>query len=59
MINNEVGYARVTRFSATTYDEFAKALGDMKKQGMKKLVLDLRNNPGGYLDQALNGKYVH
>lgn len=52
MINNEVGYARVTRFSATTYDEFAKALGDMKKQGMKKLVLDLRNNPGGYLDQA-------
>ena len=52
MINNEVGYARVTRFSATTYDEFAKALDDMKKQGMKKLVLDLRNNPGGYLDQA-------
>lgn len=52
MINSEVGYARVTRFSATTYDEFAKALGDMKKQGMRKLVLDLRNNPGGYLDQA-------
>ncbi len=52
MINNEIGYARVTRFSATTYDEFAKALADMKKQGMKKLVLDLRNNPGGYLDQA-------
>lgn len=52
MINNDVGYARVTRFSATTYDEFAKALADMKKQGMKKLVLDLRNNPGGYLDQA-------
>jgi carboxyl-terminal processing protease len=52
MINNEVGYARVTRFAATTYDEFAKALADMKKQGMKKLVLDLRNNPGGYLDQA-------
>lgn len=52
MINNEIGYARVTRFSATTYDEFAKALADMNKQGMKKLVLDLRNNPGGYLDQA-------
>lgn len=52
MINNDVGYARVTRFSATTYDEFAKALAEMKKQGMKKLVLDLRNNPGGYLDQA-------
>lgn len=52
MINNEVGYARVTRFSATTYDEFSKALAEMKKNGMKKLVLDLRNNPGGYLDQA-------
>ncbi len=52
MINNEVGYARVTRFSATTYDEFSKALAEMKKSGMKKLVLDLRNNPGGYLDQA-------
>lgn len=52
MINNEVGYARVTRFAATTYDEFSKALAEMKKQGMKKLVLDLRNNPGGYLDQA-------
>ncbi|KXK42244.1 MAG: periplasmic protease [Chlorobi bacterium OLB5] len=52
MINNEVGYARVTRFSATTYDEFSKSLAELKKQGMKKLVLDLRNNPGGYLDQA-------
>ncbi|MFI5211249.1 MAG: S41 family peptidase [Ignavibacteria bacterium] len=52
MINNEVGYARVTRFAATTYDELSKALADMKKQGMRKLVLDLRNNPGGYLDQS-------
>jgi carboxyl-terminal processing protease len=52
MINDEVGYARVTRFSATTYDELSKALGEMRQQGMKKLVLDLRNNPGGYLDQA-------
>lgn len=52
MINNEVGYARVTRFSATTYDEFSKSLAELKKQGMKKLILDLRNNPGGYLDQA-------
>lgn len=52
MVNDEVGYVRVTRFSATTYDEFAKALADLKGKGMKKLVLDLRNNPGGYLDQA-------
>lgn len=52
MINNEVGYARVSRFSATTYDELSKALAELKRQGMKKLVIDLRNNPGGYLDQA-------
>jgi carboxyl-terminal processing protease len=52
MENKEVGYVRVTRFSATTYDEFSKALTDLKSQGMKKLILDLRNNPGGYLDQA-------
>ncbi|RPI14049.1 MAG: S41 family peptidase [Ignavibacteriae bacterium] len=52
MVNENVGYIRVTRFSATTYDEFSKALETMKGQGMTKLVLDLRNNPGGYLDQA-------
>jgi len=52
MVNNETGYIRVTRFSATTYDEFSKAMKTLERQGMKKLVLDLRNNPGGYLDQA-------
>jgi carboxyl-terminal processing protease len=52
MVDNEIGYVRVTRFSATTYDEFSKAMSDLKSQGMKRLVLDLRNNPGGYLDQA-------
>jgi carboxyl-terminal processing protease len=52
MVNDEIAYVRVTRFSATTYDEFSKALADLKGKGMKKLVLDLRNNPGGYLDQS-------
>jgi carboxyl-terminal processing protease len=52
MVNKDVAYVRVTRFSATTYDEFSKALADLKSQGMTKLILDLRNNPGGYLDQA-------
>jgi len=52
MINSEVAYVRVTRFSATTNEEFTKALSNLKSNGMKKLVLDLRNNPGGYLDQA-------
>lgn len=52
MVNEEVGYVRVTRFSATTFDEFSKAMDDLSAKGMKKVVLDLRNNPGGYLDQA-------
>ena len=53
MVNDEVGYVRVTRFSETTYDELSKSLADLSSHGMKKLVFDLRNNPGGYLDQAV------
>ncbi|MDI6779342.1 MAG: S41 family peptidase [Bacteroidota bacterium] len=52
MVDNEVGYISVNRFSATTRDEFVEALMKLKNKGMKKLVLDLRNNPGGYLEQA-------
>ncbi len=52
MVNDEVAYVSITRFSATTHDELTKALSALEGQGMKKLVLDLRNNPGGYLDQA-------
>src|SRR5690606_21475809 len=42
----------INRFSATTYDEFKKALKSLNKKGMKQLVLDLRQNPGGYLGAA-------
>lgn len=52
MLNDEMGYISINRFSQTTRDEFVKALEELKQQGMRKLVLDLRNNPGGYLDQA-------
>lgn len=52
MYDNEIGYVKVSRFSATTYEEFMKAMADLKSQGMKKVVLDLRSDPGGYLDQA-------
>lgn len=48
----EVGYIRINRFSATTYREFMNALKKLQGKGMKKLVLDLRQNPGGYLDAA-------
>ncbi len=53
MVNTDIGYIKVNRFSATTYDEFSKALVKLKGQGMKKLVLDLQGNPGGYMNMAI------
>ncbi|WP_460539546.1 S41 family peptidase [Echinicola sediminis] len=54
MINDDIGYIKITRFAATTYDEFKKSLEDLKAQGMSKLVLDLQGNPGGYMGAAIN-----
>lgn len=53
IIKEDIGYIKVTRFAATTYDEFYTALTDLQDQGMKKLILDLQNNPGGYMDRAI------
>jgi carboxyl-terminal processing protease len=52
MLDEQTGYINVTRFAATTHDEFVSGVGKMKSAGMKRLVLDLRGNPGGYLEQA-------
>jgi carboxyl-terminal processing protease len=52
MVDNQTGYIKVSRFATNTYDEFKQALGDLRRQGMSRLVLDLRGNPGGYLDRA-------
>ncbi|MBI1770127.1 MAG: S41 family peptidase [Bacteroidetes bacterium] len=54
MIDSEIGYVKISRFSQTTYEEFKKALDQLKNDGMKKLVLDLQGNPGGYMDQAID-----
>lgn len=54
MINNEIGYVKIRLFNATTHKEFVKALSDLQSKGMKKLVLDLQGNPGGYLNQAID-----
>ncbi len=54
MVDQEIGYIKVSRFAATTYQEFEAALKKLKGQGMKKLVLDLQGNPGGYMDMAIN-----
>ena len=53
MINKEVGYVRLNKFSSVTYKEFMHALEDLKKAGLQKLILDLRGNGGGILDQAV------
>nr|HAD51563.1 peptidase S41 [Algoriphagus sp.] len=54
MVNKEIGYVKITRFAATTYDEFKEAVADLKGQGMKKLIIDLQGNPGGYMGAAIN-----
>lgn len=48
------GYIRLNKFAETTYKEFMQAMEKLHKQGMKKLILDLRNNGGGVLDAAVN-----
>lgn len=53
MLNERIGYINVTRFAETTNKEMVAALQKLKGLGMKQLILDLRSNPGGYLDQAV------
>jgi carboxyl-terminal processing protease len=52
MLDPQTAFIKVERFSESTYDEFKGHLSDLKKQGAKRLVLDLRGNPGGYKDRA-------
>ncbi|UXX79723.1 S41 family peptidase [Reichenbachiella carrageenanivorans] len=53
MIDDEIGYIKVNRFTATTYEEFKMALAKLDEEGLKKLVLDLTGNPGGYMNMAI------
>lgn len=52
MLEGNVGYVRVNQFKETTHEEFEAALSKLSIQGMKKLILDLRDNGGGYLEEA-------
>lgn len=53
MIDRQVGYIKVRHFTPHTFKEFKTAFHTLQKQGMKKLLLDLRDNPGGYMDMAI------
>ncbi len=52
MIKEDVGYIKLNRFSKTSYDELKKALTKLKNKGADKIIFDLRDNPGGFLDVA-------
>ena len=52
MLTPEMGYIKINRFAESTYKEFNMALRILQRQGAKKLTLDLRDNPGGYLGIA-------
>lgn len=53
MLDKETGYIKISRFAATTHEEFMEAMNELNGKGMDRLVLDLRTNPGGYLSQAI------
>ncbi len=53
MMTKDIGYIRLNKFSSVTYREFMESLEGLKKNGLQKLVLDLRGNGGGILDEAV------
>ncbi|HFC01212.1 MAG TPA: PDZ domain-containing protein, partial [Phaeodactylibacter sp.] len=52
MLDDKTGFIKINRFSATTYREFMEQVEKLKAEGMEDLVIDLRQNPGGYLQEA-------
>ena len=47
MKENHVGYLKITEFDDVTYDQYVNAMDDLENQGMERLIIDLRSNPGG------------
>jgi len=52
MVDDRIGFVKINRFSSTTYEEFMKAVEKLDEAGMKDLIIDVRQNPGGYLQAA-------
>lgn len=53
MIDDGIGYIHINQFSRTTFNEYINALGLLAAQGAESFIIDLRGNPGGYLDMAI------
>lgn len=54
MIDQQTGFIRINKFSETTHPEFVQAMLELQKKGLKKLILDLRDNGGGILEEAID-----
>jgi carboxyl-terminal processing protease len=54
MVDDSIGYIKLSRFAANTYEELLSALGKLMDEGMTRLILDLRGNTGGYLQASIN-----
>ncbi len=54
MVNKDIGYIKISNFSETTHDEYVKAFESLKSRGLKKMILDLRGNAGGFLKSAVD-----
>jgi len=61
MVNDSLGYIKINRFAGTTYDEFDKSLSSLQDLGMKSLILDLRDNPGGFMHiaKSIADEFLH
>ncbi len=53
ILEDSIGYINLQQFARTTYSEFINSMNTLLRQGMKSLILDLRSNPGGFMDQAI------
>lgn len=54
MMDKEVGYIKLNKFTETSYEEFMKALEELQTKGLKRLIFDLRGNGGGYMNEAID-----
>jgi carboxyl-terminal processing protease len=53
-VHDDIGYVKITKFSRSTYKEFLTAIARLKQEGAKGFIVDLRDNPGGYMESAIN-----